>query len=447
MKTRPLGRYLGLLRAEGARAFYERWRTRRAERVHSSAGRRADVSELAALGVPVLNVLPVSCAPSLGGVQVQLASRLHEERAARPVALLSPEGSVFRLECRLEDRRLWFSCGATEGPGDRLALALERAVDVLRPRALHVENLATFHAAGLSLAQPTLQALGAACFQGLDSLPTIVSVHDFACFCPRPLLIERPQQRFCNYSQDQGRCARCLASDGVELGALRALTADLWQRAAAVVCPSEFLRERLLSLWPSLAPARTHVIAPSAGVAARVPQARWPPRHVAFVGAVRLEKGAGELLQIARRLRALGLHVSAYGGGDPSWLGCLRQAGVRIRGFYAPGRLPALLASDGVDLALVPSIGPESYGLVLDECWSAGVPIVAFDVGAIGERVRRLGGGRLVPLEAGAQGLLDAIATMLDGGASERIALPTAWPSPAQAAHSHLTLYRSLGLL
>ena len=104
-----------------------------------------------------------------------------------------------------------------------------------------------------------------------------------------------------------------------------------------------------------------------------------PPRHVAFVGAVRLEKGAGELLHIAPRLRALGLQVSAYGGGDPSWLGRLREAGVSVRGFYAPGRLPALLAEDGIDLALVPSIGPETYGLVLDECWSAGVPVVAFD--------------------------------------------------------------------
>jgi glycosyltransferase involved in cell wall biosynthesis len=447
MNLRSLGQYRRLLRAEGARAFYERWRTRVAERAQASAGRRADASELAALGVPVLNVLPVSCAPSLGGVQVQLAQRLDEERGARSVALLSPEGSVFRLQCRLSDQRLWLSCGTTGGPGDRLALALERAIDVLRPRALHVENLATFHAAGLSLAQPTLQALGSARFQGPNCLPTIVSVHDFACFCPRPLLIERPQHRFCNYSQDESRCARCLASDGAQLGALRAQTADLWARAAAVICPSEFLRERLLALWPSLAVARTHVIAPSAGAVARRPQVHWPPRHVAFVGAVRLEKGAGEWLQIVPRLRALGLQVSCYGGGDPSWLGRLRQAGVRIRGFYAPGRLPALLAGDRVDLALVPSIGPETYGLVLDECWSAGVPIVAFDVGAIGERVRRLGGGRLAPLEAGAEGLLAAIAGLLDSGVSERIATPTAWPNPAQAAQAHLTLYRSLGLL
>jgi hypothetical protein len=43
------------------------------------------------------------------------------------------------------------------------------------------------------------------------------------------------------------------------------------------------------------------------------------------------------------------------------------------------------------------------------------VPVVAFDLGAIAERVREAGGGDLVPLERGAAGIAEALGRRLAG--------------------------------
>jgi glycosyltransferase involved in cell wall biosynthesis len=99
-----------------------------------------------------------------------------------------------------------------------------------------------------------------------------------------------------------------------------------------------------------------------------------------------------------------------------------------------------------VDLALLLSIWPEAYGLTLDECWRAGVPVIAFDHGAMAERVRRLGGGILVSPGEGAAGVARAVRQAVAGPAPA-VPAPDVLPDPGQAAAAHLELYRGLGLL
>jgi glycosyltransferase involved in cell wall biosynthesis len=127
---------------------------------------------------------------------------------------------------------------------------------------------------------------------------------------------------------------------------------------------------------------------------------------------VQAHKGALVFEQVAKELaKRVDLPWTVYGGGDPDLLIRLRRLPrVRVRGYYRSGTLPRLLRRDRVDLALLLSIVPESYSLVLDECQAAGVPVVAFDLGAVAERLTL---GRLVPLEEGAEGIVAAVTKML----------------------------------
>ncbi|MGH9361090.1 MAG: glycosyltransferase, partial [Thermoanaerobaculia bacterium] len=183
--------------------------------------------------------------------------------------------------------------------------------------------------------------------------------------------------------------------------------------------PSEFLRRTHLELFPTLDPARQRVVAPEpvATAPARRRAPRNPPRHLAYVGSVMPHKGALVFAEVVRRLaeaRPAGVRWSVYGGGDEELLADLRRLpGVRVRGYYRSGSLPGLLVADEVDLALLLSIVPESYGFTLSECRAAGVPVVAFDLGALGERLLAEGGGRLVPLEAGADGVAAVLSELL----------------------------------
>jgi glycosyltransferase involved in cell wall biosynthesis len=183
---------------------------------------------------------------------------------------------------------------------------------------------------------------------------------------------------------------------------------------------------------------------------------RGPLRHAAFVGRVDTGKGGEVFAEAVERLRRAGeapsLRFSVFGGaGDSGLLSRLRRlSGVRVRGYYRDGSLPGRLAASRVELALLLSIVPESYGLTLDECAAASVPAVAFAHGALGERVAAAG-GLLLPAPAGLPSDAAALAALLARLASGEQALPAppAIPpgrSPRAAAEAWARLYAELGL-
>lgn len=430
--------WLDVLRAEGPASAWRRAAERFVEARRSARYARAGPD--AVFDVPVLNVAPFPPAARFGGLAVQLAGRLAAERRSRPVALLFPHGRGWRLEV---DDATGPSVLALAGAAPRpTALRDEAFEDVVleaarrvRARLVHVEGLSGFPP----------ESLG-----GLARrLPVVLSTHDHAAWCVRPNLVEEPVGAFCGFSRDGARCARCLsASFAVPEGFAaerRAATGEALALARLLVHPSEYLRR--------VHQDRFGLAAPGAVVVPGFPGARVAPRtgpfalrHAAFVGSVRRHKGGAVFAQVARALRGSGIAFSAFGGGDPALVGTLRTLGVRVHGHYRAGDLPALLVRRRVDLALLPSLWPETFSLTLSECRAAGVPVVAFDLGAIAERVREGGGGVLVPLEGGAAAIATLLADLAAGrrGAEALRPVPDEEPGFAGAAAAMAGVYRSL---
>lgn len=394
--------------------------------------------------IPVLLVTSAPPAPWLGGVPSQLRTRLAAESRSRSTALLYPTGTVWRLEVVVEAKR-WFldlpgaapSAVALEDPA--FEAAVRQAAERVGARAVHAEGLAGLPPASLLRLSRSGLAL-------------LLALHDFAAFCPRPHLLEEPGERFCHYSTDLDRCGRCLAHDwpvdGGFQGARRTLAAELLSAAAAVVFPSHFLRRVHAELFPGQDAARWHVLEPPIASTVALPRpAPGPLRHVAFVGSVQAHKGAGVFAETVRRMAGSGLRWSAYGGGDAAHLRALRRLGVRVRGYYRSGSLPGRLRRDGVDLALLLSILPESHNLVLSECVAAGVPVVAFALGAVAERVPALKAGRLVPPEQGVEGIAAALrGFQRDGPPAVPEEAARSLVDPVSAAARWLAVYREVGL-
>ncbi len=430
------------LAAEGPRAVLDRaldhlayWQSR--PRARELVGSKVPKG----FRTPVLHLLSTPPKPWFGGVQVHVARRRELESARSPFVLLFPESGRYRLEIwHGESRRAWRLGPAAE---ERLSSLhepdLERSVrqaaEWLGAEILHVENLA-----GLPLGSVLRLVEG--------GLRTVVSVHDFAAFCPRPHLIEQPDQRFCHYSRDLGRCARCLGLDP-EAGAdfqrtRRDLAGRLLSQAEAVVYPSAFLRDQFQVLFPGLGPVRQLVRPPRTALDPR-PASRAAPTvtpsgrvRIAFVGSARPHKGSRVLAEVVDGLSAEERRrflLSAYGGGDLGELAAWSRRGVEVRGYYRASRLPERLRRDQIDLALLPSIYPEPYGLTLDECLAAGVAVVAFDHGAMADRLRLWGGGWLVPPQEGAAGIVRLL---------RELPAREAWPRPALPEAGGLLDYEGL---
>jgi len=461
---------LRTLAAEGLRATAARALNRLAE-----ARRRRSFASLdlfggaleATLGLrptafPVLLLSAAPPAARFGGVQAALLARLDEEERRRPVALLYPRHGASRLGLRRGVWRLELGEGLLRRAAELPAAALHHPAALADPelervvawaaercgaRALQVEG-----AAGLPL--------GSLLRLAREGLPVVLALHDFALFCPRPHLLEAPAGRFCGYCRDLARCAACLQASWPGLAALPEL-ADLQERrreaaaallaaAAAAVFPSEFLRQAHAALFPAL-PARTAVI-PPARPPGPIPRPAAPPRgplrRVAVVGGGQAHKGAELLAEVVERSAGAGLSFSLWGGGDPALLRRLRGLpGLRVRGYYRAGSLPRRLRREGAGLALLLSVVPESYGLALSECRLAGVPVVAFDHGAVADRIRAEGGGLLVDPAAGAAGIAACLAALGRGEAAiPPLRADLAADDAGRVAEAWLRLYRELGL-
>jgi GT2 family glycosyltransferase/glycosyltransferase involved in cell wall biosynthesis len=230
--------------------------------------------------------------------------------------------------------------------------------------------------------------------------PYDVYLHDYVWVCPRVTLMDG-SGRYCG-EPSLSACEACLAENGgvLESGLgvsdLRSRS-ERWLRSARrVVAPSRDVAERLKRYFPAVAVDVT----PWEPASAPVRRARPPARagvKVAVIGAIGDHKGYEVLLDCARDAADRGLPIEfvviGYSRDDAP---LLATGKVFITGRYQEDEIAELLAREDADLALLPSVWPETWCFALSHALSAGLPVVAFDLGAIAERLRESGQRRLL---------------------------------------------------
>ena len=244
---------------------------------------------------------------------------------------------------------------------------------------------------------PAIMALGVAL-----GLPPHFRLHDYAAFCPRVTLFGAAQA-YCGEPTDISACETCVAAAGsrngetIGVAALRLRSAAEFAGAAGVVVPSADMAKRMRRHFPGLrcdiAPheADRHIAPPLPGPS--------PTRRIAILGGLTAEKGFNVLLSCARDAaeQALPLEFVLIGHSVNDAL--LFETGrVFVTGRYSEAEAEALIRAQAADLAFLPSIVPESWGLTLGLAWRAGLRAAVFDIGAMAERVRATGHGVVLPL-------------------------------------------------
>jgi glycosyltransferase involved in cell wall biosynthesis len=176
--------------------------------------------------------------------------------------------------------------------------------------------------------------------------------------------------------------------------------------ASAVVAPSDYLadvaRANLSGIGVDVIPngsdsgsdhlSRTRGLTPNP----------VPGLVVAVVGAIGPHKGARLLEELSKRLEGSDIYIVVIGYLDTQITSGWHSDHLYIHGTYQDEEVAPLLAAYGARLALFPNAVPESFSYTLSDVWAAGVPALVAPDGALGERVRRHGGGWLLPEGFGA---------------------------------------------
>ena len=180
-----------------------------------------------------------------------------------------------------------------------------------------------------------------------------------------------------------------------EIGPWRALWGRALAAADEIRCFSEATRAHFLRAYPALDPRRLTVVPHKLDyVPQRLPKADpRAPLVIGVVGEITEQKGASVVKAIVEEIDRASLDVRVVVIGTLAV--AHKSERLRVTGMYERKDLVDLIETHGVNMFLFPSIWPETFSYVVAEMIALGLPIVAFDLGAPGERLRRHANARL----------------------------------------------------
>ena len=293
-------------------------------------------------------------------------------------------------------RRCELSTDAIDAPNLRYTIPAElpelnNMLDSLRIDEIEVHHFLDLDARVID----TVRALG---------VPYDVVVHDYSWVCPRVTLIDG-SGRYCR-EPAVSVCRSCVRKNGSRLGnpisvpALRARSAAWLGQARRVLAPSADTAARIKNYFPNLdVEVRPHA-PPVLPLLQKASPSHAKRLRVGLIGAIGGHKGYQVFLDCARDAAArrlpLEFVVIGYTENDRP---LLQTGRVFITGRYSEVEAPHLLRRERPDIIFLPSVWPETWCYTLDYALAAGLPVVAFDLGAIAERLRAAGLGTLLPTD------------------------------------------------
>ncbi len=259
-------------------------------------------------------------------------------------------------------------------------------------------------------------------FKKVGHVSLIVNIHDFNTVCPSHFLLNA-EKKFCGVP-DIEYCKKCLPKIEDQMVRLyEPLNIEKWRCewnnvfsvADEIVFFSESSRKLLSKAYPNLRTDKCFVRPHHVPIFEKKYIA---PIHeadkkvvVAIVGSIGFHKGSEIVAELQAEIRTTMSPVQLVVIGR--MLTNSSVEGVLQTGEYDPEDLPALLTKNEVNLALMPSIVPETFSYVTHELMLIGIPIMTFQMGAQAEAISRYAKGKVIE-NLGSRELLTQILAFVD---------------------------------
>ena len=253
------------------------------------------------------------------------------------------------------------------------------------------------------------------CHSASREINAVLYWHDHYLICPTRHLLT-PVNDYCGVP-DTRECGECLPHNpncldaplrAVDMEAWRAQWGQLLAHVSQICVFSPSSGELIRRCWPDCASKVDLTPHDVSRISLQpVAIAADEPLNIGVIGRIGLHKGAD-------RVRALGSYLMEHDvPARITVIGTL-DADVSAKvvsetGMYSPADLAAICRAHGVNVFWLPSIWPETFSFVLHEMRAMGLPILAYDVGAQADTLRREGGECLLPLSASPEDVLAAL--------------------------------------
>jgi GT2 family glycosyltransferase/glycosyltransferase involved in cell wall biosynthesis len=241
-----------------------------------------------------------------------------------------------------------------------------------------------------------------------------VFVHDYSWVCPR-LTLSNGDGGYCGEPSLED-CEICIGKYGsfleedLTVNALRMRSARILDRADRVTVPSNDVRMRLARYFPTRSAAVQSWEEPLLPVSQARPAAVTGRVKVAVIGAISIPKGFRVVMECAldaaERKLDIDFIVIGFTCDDEALLATGRAF---ITGPYSDDEVATLLEREQCQIAFFSSIVPETWCYALTHALTHGLPVLAFDLGSIPERLKGYGAAQLLPLFSSPSAINDAL--------------------------------------
>jgi GT2 family glycosyltransferase/glycosyltransferase involved in cell wall biosynthesis len=238
----------------------------------------------------------------------------------------------------------------------------------------------------------------------LLGLPVVFSFHDFYTVCPTVKLLDG-DQKYCG-----GRCTKSEKScsydlwKGDGLPELKNSAIHDWKinneimlkKCDAFVTTSEYAKDVIIENYPFLN-RRVFPVVPhgrdfSSYGSPKKSIEKNEKMRVLIPGNITQAKGGKIIGELASRSQELNIEIHILGkvASNVNTKNCV------LHGEYNRDNFVDKVEKINPHVGGIFSIWPETHCHTLTELWAAGVPVIGFDIGAVGERIKKTGAGWLI---------------------------------------------------
>ena len=250
-------------------------------------------------------------------------------------------------------------------------------------------------------------------------IPIIVTLHDYYTICPSIKMINCHGE-LCINDPEQQCCAKCQQNTtklwkGIDyISIWRNEHREALKKANVLITPSMSAKEIIISYYPEI---QNKLIVIPHGMKTMTCKTfgGTDQLHVAFVGGISKEKGSYTSSRLIKN-GPTDVQWYLFGVWGYNELSMLDKKNYTKTGLYERDELPQLIAKYQIDVICILPIWPETYCYTLSEALMCGVPIIATDIGALGERMREFNCGWLVSVDNAYKESLEIIERIKDKG-------------------------------
>lgn len=327
---------------------------------------------------------------NVGGTQLHVKDLMEGLRNRYDILVAARDGNYLNLTLYTEKQQFFFRyyIGAPERferfRSENFAALYRKILEVFQVEWVHIH-----HTKSLSLELYYVAAE--------KGIPVFATMHDYYYICPTVKLLDE-NSGLCIGKESDEKCRKCLK---VQMKTAETVPyISIWRRenlkalglTEKIFVPSESAKGIVLEYFTNLTP-KIQVI--EHGYEFQKPQIdekdRTPGKkfHVAFVGGISTAKGyqcVTELMKKGNR----DIHWYLFGTFERYDGKVERRRNFTNVGAYNRDDLPELMKKYDIDLVCILPIWPETFCYTISEAILCGVPVLVTDIGALGERVRRM---------------------------------------------------------